>query len=178
MSLSKRFRAPGIVLLAGLGLLAWRGGLSTVAAQEGSAPQPATAAVAAPQPIDEFERAALVWTYSRAGKTGAERGQEIFYTRCWTCHSEYARASDPTPVPSLIDIFERRSVEEVTLRIRRGATRMPAYTTATLSESDLADLLAHMRQKCGKSQKGAGCFDAHNPPKNPRFRAQWVQGLP
>ena len=66
----------------------------------------------------------------------------------------------------------------ITMQIRNGSARMAAYTTATLSERDLADLLLYMREKCGTYPTGGGCVDEHNPPRNPDFRAEWVQVIP
>ena len=48
---------------------------------------------------------------------------------------------------------------------------MPAYTPAVISAADMSDLLMYLREKCGTFPTGGGCFDEHNPPANPHYRA-------
>ena len=54
---------------------------------------------------------------------------------------------------------------------------MPAYTRAVISDADMSDLLMYLREKCGTFPTGGGggrtgtCFDEHNPPANPHYRA-------
>jgi hypothetical protein len=59
--------------------------------------------------------------------------------------------------------------------IRSGGPKMPAFTAATLSDQDVADILAYMRQ-CGTTPRW--CFDGspsgveHNPAPNPAYVAK------
>jgi mono/diheme cytochrome c family protein len=121
-------------------------------------------------PLDPYERNAALWASQRAGATsGWQRGQELYYMKCWMCHSEYIIAADPFPAPSLRDVAKRLNDEQITSYIRNGTARMPAYGYQ-LSDADIKDLLALFKAKCGTFPSGGGCFDEHNPPPNPHYR--------
>lgn len=121
--------------------------------------------------VDRYDRSALLYATRRTGATtGWQRGQEIYYMRCWMCHNEYTMAGDPAPAPSLRDVFERRNEEFVRAQIRNGSSRMPTYTVKNLPDADLDDLVTYLREKCGTFKTGGGCFDEHNPPPNPLYR--------
>ena len=108
---------------------------------------------------------------SEAGaKSGWQRGQEIYFYRCWMCHNEYVLAGDHFPVPSLRDLFERQDEEYVRSMIRVGAPMMPTYGPETLTDKDVDDLVTYLKEKCGTFETGGGCFDEHNPPRNPLYR--------
>jgi mono/diheme cytochrome c family protein len=124
----------------------------------------------------------MLWAMERVGKSPVERGQEIYYMRCWICHNEYTIAAEASSyaAPSLRDLFKRERLrsgrpvtdETVTAQIRSGGPQMPAYSPANLSDKDVADVIAYLKEKCGTFARGSGCFDEHNPPPNPRYRAQ------
>jgi len=162
-----------LVTVIGLGVAVWSGLSSRAYAQVQTAP-----VVMENIEPNRYERASRVWHHTRVADGGVGRGEEIYRVRCWTCHNEYALAADPTGPPSLRDVPKRLTDEMITMQIRNGSARMAAYTTATLSERDLADLLLYMREKCGTYPTGGGCVDEHNPPRNPDFRAEWVQVIP
>lgn len=154
----------GLLLRAG----AWYGG--PVSAQSNTAsPQPVLSAQQG-RYADPYDRGAMMYGYQRVGKSGVARGQEIYYMRCWMCHSEYVMATDPSPAPSLRDVFKRNNAQYVEGIIRSGGARMPAYTPETLTDEELKDLVAYLEQKCGTYPTGGGCFDEHNPPPNPLYR--------
>ena len=184
MSPSNYIKAmAGVLLILGLGLLLRTGG------DQGSAVAFAQSLDAQSQAIDnaeiarigapgqEYDRQALLVASQRAGaKSGWRRGEEIFYMRCWICHSEYVIVSDHFPAPSLRNLYERYDDESVRGMIRAGSTGMPTYGPQVLSEADLDDLVTFLRENCGTSETGGGCFDEHNPPPNP-FYAHEVTGL-
>lgn len=121
-------------------------------------------------PVDPYERNTALWASQRAGATsGWQRGQEIYYMKCWMCHSEYVIAADPFPAPSLRAVAKRLTDEQVAMFIRNGTSRMPAYRYQ-LTDADINDLLALFKEKCGTLPTGGGCFDEHNPPPNPLYR--------
>jgi hypothetical protein len=145
-----------------------------------AAPSPQTAQTKQTD-VDEDDPNSLLWAMQRAGyKSGWQRGQEIYYMKCWMCHNEYTIAADTAPpAPSLRDLFKRPLVggqpvndQNVAAYIRRGSGRMPAYTSTVLSDADITDLVTYLREKCGTFRTGGGCFDEHNPPPNPRYRAR------
>ena len=140
----------------------------------------ASVAVPAMPPLDPFDRNAQLWAMRRAGhESGSGRGQEIYYMRCWMCHNEYTIAADRFAAPTLRDLYQRPTLasgqpvtdQTVAAHIRNGSAGMPAYTPAVISAADMSDLLVYLREKCGTFPTGGGCFDEHNPPPNPRYRA-------
>lgn len=159
-------------------LLAAYVGIAVHAAQEGEAAKPA--GPAAQQPIDPDDRGAQIWYFQRLGASGWQRGQEIYYMRCWLCHNDYTVIAEPGAAPSLRDLYKRPTLrngrpvtdENVAAFIRSGSLRMPSYTPTYFSDRDLADLLVYLREKCGTFPTGGGCFDEHNPPANPLYRAK------
>lgn len=122
--------------------------------------------------LDPYQRSGLIYYNKLMGKSGWERGQHIYYLKCWICHNEYAIASDPKgAAPTLKDLYKRPALmsgrpvndETVAAKIRDGGPRMPAYRNG-LGDSDMADLLAYLRDKC--------CWDADHPPANPHYKGQ------
>jgi len=121
--------------------------------------------------IDEYQRSAQVYYMQRMGKSGWQRGEEIYFLDCWICHNDYTIKADPKAAPTLRDLYKRPKLmsgqpvndETVTNQIRGGSARMPAFR-ATLNDKDLADLVTYLREKC--------CWDENNPPSNPRYRGQ------
>jgi hypothetical protein len=134
----------------------------------------------APQPLDPYDRVSQLWYFQRLASTGSQRGQEIYYMRCWICHNEYTVIAEPGAAPSLRNLFKKEKLitgqpvndETVTAFIRAGTRRMPAYSPQYFKDEDLKDLLAYMREKCGTFPTGGGCFDEHNPPANPMYKAK------
>src|SRR5262249_5071740 len=126
--------------------------------------QPAAAAAS-----NELQRAVQVYGYNAAGKSGAARGEVIYYYKCWFCYNDYARAAG-SPAPALKDIFKRATLvtgdpvndDTVAKQIRNGSPQMPAYRTA-LKDADIADLLAYLHNGC--------CYEEGKPPVNPWYRA-------
>ena len=163
--------AAGVIFALAVGV-SWTA--SDVAAQGAATP---AAPAAAPQ-IDEYDRVAQLWYRQRIAKSGPERGREIAYMSCWMCHNEYTIAADPkNHAPSLIGLFKNPAVKDemIMAKIRAGGPRMPAYPPTLLTDQDLRDVVAYLRQYCGKfptERGGGGCFDEHNPPPNPRYKGQ------
>ncbi len=142
------------------------------AAEAADSQRPAEPAKAPPREegVDPYERNATLWASHRAGATsGWQRGQELYYMKCWMCHSEYVIVADPSPAPSLRHVAKRLTDEQIAMYVRNGTARMPAYRFQ-LSDADINDLLALFKEKCGTFPTGGGCFDEHNPPRNPLYR--------
>src|SRR2546428_10955434 len=120
---------------------------------------------------DPYQRSAEIYQRKTSAAEGPQRGEEIYYYKCWYCHNKYAKTG-----PSLKDIFRRdrlRSGQPVSdaaiiEKIRQGGQLMPAYRY-TLSDPDLTDLLSYFKSdKC--------CFEGDEPPSNPRYRADAAGG--
>ncbi len=121
-------------------------------------------------PARSFQRSSDIYNFAMAATSGPQRGEEIYYYKCWICHNDFTRAAG-TPAPSLKDLFERprlmtgQLVNEDTVaeKIRSGGPNMPAYRYS-LSDQDMVDLLSYFRE-------GKCCFNEYEPPANPRYRA-------
>ena len=104
----------------------------------------------------------------RMGESGADRGQEIYYMKCWICHNDYTRKVDPKAAPTLKGLFKRTKLmsgkdvnqETVLTQIKEGNANMPSYK-AGLSDKDLADLMSYLQERC--------CWDEQNPPANSHY---------
>jgi cytochrome c553 len=159
----------GVVLL----LCVWQSlGAPHVAAQAAQGAQ--TPAASAP-PFDPYDRVARLWYRQRLATSGVERGREIFYMSCWMCHNEYTIDTTKIKAPRLSETFSRPGITDEQLMgiMRRGGLRMPAYPPSLLSDQDLRDVVAFLRQTCAASApQGGSCYDEMNPPANPRYKAQ------
>jgi mono/diheme cytochrome c family protein len=115
---------------------------------------------------DYNQRALEIYEFRKSAASGPERGQEIFYYKCWFCHNEFTQG-----IPRLDGLYEKgklmsgETVNDATVKekIRNGGPGMAAYKYA-LSDADLDDLVSFVREKC--------CWDSDTPPLNPRFRAR------
>jgi mono/diheme cytochrome c family protein len=138
--------------------------LAALAAASWNSPGSAQEESKAP-PKDYNQRALEIYEFKKAAQSGAERGQEIFYYKCWFCHNEFTK-----DVPKLTGLYKHERLvsgepvndETVRSQIRNGSANMAAYKY-TLSDADLNDLVSYIREKC--------CWDSDSPPLNPRFRA-------
>jgi len=117
---------------------------------------------------DPYQRSAEIFEMKTAAAHGPQRGEEIYYVKCWFCHNPLAQQGGP----SLKGLFSRRALlsgtpvsdAAVIEKIRAGGPAMPAYRHV-LSDADLADLVSYLKDpKC--------CFDGTEPPPNPRYVAR------
>ena len=143
----------------------WLGGGRQVAAQSGSGNSPAQSGSEALT----LQRSVAIFNYKTSGESGWQRGEEIYYTKCWMCHNQYTIKAGTGAVP-LKDLYKRSRIvttgqpvndQTVAEKIRNGGRAMPAYRYV-LSDADMADLLAYLREKC--------CFEGDEPPPNPWYR--------
>lgn len=155
-------KASVIVTIASVSTIVW-----AVIALSRPAPIEAAAAQAASQPalVDGYQRSADLFTHSTSAKSGPQRGEELYFVKCWFCHNQWAKTG-----PTLKGLYQRRTMlsgppandETVAEKTRAGGPMMPAYRWA-LTDADMADLLAYIKSpQC--------CFEAENPPPNPRYR--------
>ena len=115
---------------------------------------------------DYYQRSLEIYEFRKAARGGPERGQEIYYFKCWFCHNEFTQA-----IPKLANLYQKptllsgQPVNDATVKekLRNGGPTMPAYKYA-LKDEDLTDLVSYLREKC--------CWDNDAPPLNPRFRAR------
>src|ERR1700716_4548952 len=115
---------------------------------------------------DPYQRSLQVYEFRKAARSGPDRGQEIFYYKCWFCHNEFTK-----DIPRLPGLYQRPALisgepvndDTVKAKIRDGGPGMAAYKYA-LSEPDLNDLVSYLR--------GKSCWNSDSPPPNPHYRAR------
>ena len=115
---------------------------------------------------DPYQKSLRVYEFRKAAESGAERGREVFYYKCWFCHNEFTK-----DIPKLTGLYRHAALingepvndDTVKNQIRNGSANMAAYKYA-LSEADLNDLVAFLREDC--------CWNSDAPPLNPRYRAR------
>ncbi len=137
-----------------------------VEAQEGSSQQGAAKKEPKEPAKDYNQRSLEIYEFRKAAKSGWQRGEEIYYYKCWYCHNEFIKGA-----PQLTGLYKRpklmsgQPVSEDTVKdkIRNGGPGMAAYKYA-LSEDDLADLSSYLKDHC--------CWNSEAPPANPRYRAK------
>ena len=92
--------------------------------------QTAARAVAA---TNDLQRSFEIYNYNVAATSGAQRGEVIYYYKCWVCHNDYTLAAG-SPAPTLKGVFKREHlrtgdpVNDTTVanQIRNGSAQMPA----------------------------------------------------
>ena len=146
-----------VVLAVVLGAAMWGGRLTAPLAPVNAVAQTSSESSAAGDP---YQRSIDHYLFRATATDGAQRGEELYFYKCWFCHSALAERA-----PVLDDLFDRPDVSEqsVAEKIRRGGPGMPAYGH-TLNDADVADLLSYLgSEKC--------CWEGEEPPPQPRYRA-------
>lgn len=141
-----------------LGAAVW--GLSPVSRPAPLQAASAQAAADRAAPRDQYQRSLEIYEFKASAKSGPQRGEELYYYKCWFCHNQFAKRA-----PLLKDLYKRPNMTDLTVaeKVLKGGPGMPSYGTA-LNEADIADLLSYLRgEKC--------CWEGEEPPPNPRYRA-------
>lgn len=139
--------------------------LAAGAAMLGVLAMPAISQEAKSPEKDYYQRSLDIYEFKKAAVSGPERGREIFYYKCWFCHNEFT-----THAPHLDGLYQHPAMlsgkpvtdENVKDQIRNGSGGMAAYKY-TLSEADIDDLVAFVRDKC--------CWNSDAPPPNRNYNA-------
>jgi virginiamycin B lyase len=132
-----------------------------------AAPQQSQAASGKGVSTDDLQRAHRLDTYTLLADSGASRGENIYFFKCWMCHNKYAKTG-----PYLKSLYQHESLmsgdpvndQNVIAKIKEGGPGMPSFG-ATLSASDMADLATYIRE-------GKCCVEGENPPANPAYHAE------
>ena len=108
---------------------------------------------------DPYQRSLDHFLFRASAASGPQRGEELYFYKCWFCHSALAERA-----PVLEDLFDRPGVtrQHVAQTIRQGGPGMPAYRH-TLGDADIADLLSYLRSD-------TCCWEGEEPPPQPRYR--------
>src|ERR1700686_3277877 len=116
---------------------------------------------------DDLQRSLRLDNYRILADSGAGRGENIYFFKCWMCHNQYTKTG-----PLLKDLYQRKTLvtgapvsdDSVTAKIKEGSPVMPAFKFS-LSDTDIADLRAYFHS-------GKCCADGENPPLNPAYQAE------
>jgi virginiamycin B lyase len=116
---------------------------------------------------DDYQRSARLDTYRVIADSGAGRGENIYFYKCWMCHNQYAKTG-----PYLKELFKHSQLmsgdpvteESVMKKIKEGGPGMPSFGT-TLKDADVADVVTYIKE-------GKCCVEGENPGPNPWYRAE------
>lgn len=87
-------------------------GLCISIAREGgesanASPRPADAASESVQSEHELQRSYLIDHYEEVAQSGPERGENIYFHKCWVCHNQYYK-----PAPHLTAVMQGGEVAQ------------------------------------------------------------------
>ena len=118
-------------------------------ARPATAGRPRDGAADTPTPAayrDDLQRSYRTDHYLEVAESGADRGENIYWHKCWACHNKYQQAA-----PTLEGLFNQAALitgvpvneENVAAHIKKGGPGMPSFGT-TLSNSDVADVVGYL----------------------------------
>ena len=114
---SRVFPLVAAIVLAGLA--------SAASAQQQARQRPARAEPAEPAK-DYNQRALEIYEFRKAAQSGPDRGQEIYFYKCWMCHNELAQGG----APKLVGLFKRPTLVTGDPRQRRHRQGARSSTAA------------------------------------------------
>jgi streptogramin lyase/mono/diheme cytochrome c family protein len=116
---------------------------------------------------DDLQRSYRTDKYLEVAESGVDRGENIYWHKCWACHNKYQQAA-----PTLEGLFKQPALitgvpvneENVAAHIKKGGPGMPSFRT-TLSDSDVTDVVSYLHsEKC--------CVEGEHLPANPWYRSE------
>jgi len=94
----------------------------------------------------------LPWTGALAPNTGENSPKGIYLSQCGVCHGENMMGSPPT-IPSLVDVGDRISSQQITGTIKNGKGRMPGFPN--LADDQLSTLVEFLMSGANKELTSA-----------------------
>ncbi|MBI3474807.1 MAG: PQQ-binding-like beta-propeller repeat protein [Acidobacteria bacterium] len=89
----------------------------------------------------------LPWTSSLVENEAGKSGRQLYLRNCASCHGD-DRTGAPPQLPSLVNIGQKRSEEEVAKIVREGSGRMPGFPSLLPADvSALVDYVITGRSK-------------------------------
>src|ERR1700737_5321178 len=140
MNRQNRIYRPAVILSAlGIFIVVCLVGTAGYLGAAQAAPQQAQAETSKAIHTDDFQRSAQLDHYKLIADSGASRGENIYFFKCWMCHNKYAKTG-----PYLKSLYQHESMmsgdpvtdQNVIAKIKEGGPGMPAFQT-TLSESHI-----------------------------------------
>jgi len=118
--------------------------------------------------VDNLQWTYRIDSYTELAESGSQRGENIYFFKCFACHNHYAKTAPP-----LKDVYQHNTLwngqrvndDSVTVQIKNGSGGMPAFRYS-LSDKDVADVLSYLRD--GRNC----CFESEEPPANPLYKAE------
>jgi mono/diheme cytochrome c family protein len=164
---SRNYILRGLLTTLAIGISGSLAGIGAGLAKAQSAPQQPAAAAAKVTHTDDLQRSYRLDHYKLLAESGASRGENIYFFKCWMCHNKYAKTG-----PALKSLYKHDTMmsgdpvndETVIAKIKDGGPGMPAFGT-TLSHSDMQDLATYIRE-------GKCCVEGEDPPANPLYTAE------
>jgi len=156
-------RPPAVATFLSLAALLVAGASARLGMAKAASKPPKAAAVADVS-TDDLQRSLRLDTYKILADSGAARGENIYFYKCWMCHNKYTKSA-----PYLDNLYKRPKLisgepindQTVAEMIRNGSPRMPAFRYS-LNDKDMADLLSYFRE-------GKCCYEEEDPPLNPWY---------
>jgi len=96
----------------------------------------------------EFQRPP--WTGALAPNTGENSPKGIYLSQCGVCHGENMMGSPPT-IPSLVDVGDRISSQQITGTIKNGKGRMPGFPN--LADDQLSTLVEFLMSGANRNSQ-------------------------
>src|SRR5258708_21750243 len=159
---SRKVRSAVILMTLAVATALILVGTSSYLGTAHAARQQALPAAAKVVHTDDMQRSDRLDHYKLLADSGASRGENIYFFKCWMCHNKYAKTG-----PYLKNLYQHESMmsgdpvtdQNVIAKIKEGGPGMPAFQT-TLSESDIADLPTYIHE-------GTFSVEGENTPANP-----------
>jgi quinoprotein glucose dehydrogenase len=95
----------------------------------------------------------IAWTGALAENTGGNSGRGIYQSQCASCHGENLKGIPPT-FPSLAEIGDRLTPQQIATTVRSGKGRMPGFPN--LDEDQLFALISFVTSGESKEVVGSG----------------------
>ena len=133
-----------LVLVLSIGISVVRPAKAGGSSDKADAPTPAAL-------HDDLQRSYRTDHYLEVAENGVDRGENIYWHKCWACHNQYQQAA-----PTLEGLFKRAALitgvavneENVAAHVKKGGPGMPSFGT-TLSDSDVKDVVSYLHSdKC------------------------------
>ncbi|MGH9678664.1 MAG: c-type cytochrome, partial [Candidatus Acidiferrales bacterium] len=163
----RNFRLPGIFVGFVVAMALSMAGIGTRLIPAQAAPPNSVDPSGKVMHTDDLQRSYRLDHYELLATSGAARGENIYFFKCWMCHNKYAKTG-----PYLKELYKHSSMmlgdpvtdENVAKQIKEGGPGMPAFGT-TLADSEVADLVTYIKD-------GKCCYEGEVPPANPLYTAE------
>src|ERR1043166_3393060 len=96
------FRKPAGILFAVIALLSLARGFPGLLARAQTASSETRETPSKAVPRDDLQRSVKIYTYTMTAESGPQRGEVLYFYKCWMCHNKYTKSAPP-----LNNLFQR-----------------------------------------------------------------------